>query len=508
LKDPIPPAGARTEAPGPGRSAEAADAASTDALFESLAALRPALDRFLRFEGPDGAARRSAWRAALDEPLPEAGVGREAVLRTLADVVIPNGLRIGAPGFTGWVTTMPTTVPAVAQLAASLAAAQRWWATPGNFLEVLGLRWIARIVGLPDHFEGAFVGGGSLANLLGLAAARQHAGERRGVDASLDGLAGLPEPRVYASTEVHHVVHRACGVLGLGRRALRLVPVDAARRPDLSALERMLDADLARGATPVAVVASAGDVNTGAVDPVDAMREIAHARGVWLHVDGAYGGFGVLDPRVAPLFGDLSRIDSFAVDPHKWMAIAVGCGAGFVRDGGLLARALTLEPAAYVEMAPTGTGDLGSPFDELGEGNPNFSVDHSAPSRGLAVWALLKEIGADGMRARVIRHHDAARRVAERVRAHPELELLSEPVLSICCFRVRPKGISDEAALDALNERALLRVRARGRAVPSHTRVGGRFAIRPCFVNPRSTLADADATVDEVLAAARETGAL
>jgi len=490
------------------RTAGPAEAASTDALAESLAAIQPALDRFLRFEGSDGAAKRKAWRAALDEPLPEAGIGREAVLRTLAEVVIPNGLRIGAPGFTGWVTTMPTTVPAVAQFAASLSAAQRWWATPGNFLEVLGLRWLARLVGLPEHFEGAFVGGGSLANLLCLAAARQHAGERRGVDPSLDGLTGLPEPRVYASTEVHHVVHRACGVLGLGRRALRLVPVDGARRPDLVVLERMLDDDLSRGATPVAVVASAGDVNTGAVDPVDAMREIAHARGVWLHVDGAYGGFGVLDPRVAPLFGDLSKIDSFAVDPHKWMAIAVGCGAGFVRDGGLLARALTLEPAAYVEMAPTGTGDLGSPFDELGEGNPNFSVDHSAPSRGLAVWALLKEIGAGGMRARVVRHHDSARRVAERVKAHPRLELLSEPVLSICCFRVRPAGATDEAVLDALNEKVLLRVRARGRAVPSHTRVGGRFAIRPCFVNPRSTLADADATVDEVLAAARETGAL
>ncbi|HEX7528135.1 MAG TPA: pyridoxal-dependent decarboxylase, partial [Thermoanaerobaculia bacterium] len=174
---------------------------------------------------------------------------------------------------------------------------------------------------------------------------------------------------------------------------------------------------------------------------------------------------------------------------------------------GFLARALTLEPAAYVEMAPTGTGDLGSPFDERGEGNPDFSFDHSAPPRGLTVWAALKEIGASGMRERVVRHHDCARRVAERVRARPELELLAEPVLSICCFRVKPKGVSDAAALDALNEKVLLGVRARGRAIPSHTRVDGRFAIRPCFINPRSTLADADATVDEVLAVAKELGA-
>ena len=484
------------------------DIAATDALTDSLARLGPALESFTRFEGADPAARRTHWRAALDEPLPETGAGREAVLETLRSVVIANGLRIGAPGFSGWVTTMPTTVPAVAQLAGAITAAQRWWATPGNFLEVLALRWLQRLVGLPDQFEGGFTSGGATANLMGLAAARQHAGERRGFDPSLDGLERLVEPRVYASTEVHHVVHRACGVLGLGRRALRMIPVDASRTPDLGALERFLDEDLAAGRTPVAVVVSAGDVNTGAVEPVDAMREIAHARGVWLHVDGAYGGFGVLDPRVAPLYGDLSKIDSFAVDPHKWMAVPVGCGAGFVRDGGVLARALTLEPAAYVEMAPTGTGDLGSPFDERGEGNPDFSVDHSAPSRGLTVWAALKEIGASGMRARVVRHNDCARRVAQRVRAHSALELLAEPVLSICCFRVKPKGVSDEAALDALNEKILLRVRARGRAIPSHTRVNGRFAVRPCFINPRSTLADADATVDEVLAVAGELGAI
>ena len=481
---------------------------STKALTASIAEILPALERFLTFEGHDGAAKRAAWRRALDRPLPEEGAGREAALAALRDLVIPYGLRIGAPGFTGWVTTAPTTVPAVAQLAGSIVSAQRWWATPGNFLEVLALRWLARLLGFPEPFEGSFTSGGATANLVGLAAARQHAGERRGVDAGLDGLAGLPHPRVYASTEVHHVVHRACGVLGLGRRALRLLPVDASRRPDPGELARLLDEDLRAGRTPVAVVASAGDVNTGVVDPIDALTEVAHARGVWLHVDGAYGGFGVLDPRVAPLYGDLGRVDSFAVDPHKWMAVPVGCGAALVRDGGLLARALTLEPAAYVEMAPTDTGDLDSPFDQRGEGNPDFSLDHSAPPRGLAVWALLVEIGARGMRERIVRHHDCARRVAERVRAHPELELLAEPVLSICCFRVRPAGVRDEAALDALNEKILLRVRKRGRAVPSHTKVNGRFAIRPCFINPRQGLADADATVDEVLAVAREFGAL
>ena len=133
-----------------------------------------------------------------------------------------------------------------------------------------------------------------------------------------------------------------------------------------------------------------------------------------------------------------------------------------------------------------------------------MGVDFSAPARGIAVWAILSEIGADGMRERIVRHDDCARRVAERARIEPELELLMEPVLSICCFRYRPPGVTDEATLDDLNDRILTGVRVRGRTVTSSTRVDGRFAIRPCFINPRSGLDEADALVDEVLAVGRE----
>jgi glutamate/tyrosine decarboxylase-like PLP-dependent enzyme len=200
-------------------------------------------------------------------------------------------------------------------------------------------------------------------------------------------------------------------------------------------------------------------------------------------------------------YGDVATYDSFAIDPHKWLAAPVGTGAAIVRDAGILARAFEVETGAYdrERQVPPGTGDTGSPFDELGLGTPDFGVDFSAPARGLAVWAILSEIGAAGVRERIVRHNDCARRVAQRVRASPVLELLAEPVLSICCFRVRPPGWDDEARLDALNDAVLHGVRARGRSVPSSTRVDGRFALRPCFINPRSTLADADALVDEVL---------
>ncbi len=261
---------------------------------------------------------------------------------------------------------------------------------------------------------------------------------------------------------------------------------------------------------PSAIVGCAGDVNTGVVDPLPELARIARERETWLHVDGAYGGFGLLDPRVRDLYGDVATYASFAVDPHKWMAAPVGTGATIVRDEGILGRAFTIETGDYDSdrLAVRGTGDTESPFDDLGYGTPDWGLDFSMPARGLAVWAQLLEIGADGMRERVVRHNDCARRVADRARASDELELLREPVLSIACFRYVPAGETDEARLDALNEAILHGVRARGRCITSSTRVDGRFAIRPCFVNPRSGQADADALVDEVLEVGRQLGGM
>jgi aromatic-L-amino-acid decarboxylase len=513
------------------------DPALNTHLTESLATLLPGIEQFLRFEGPDPATRRSAWLPALDQPLLEKGIGPEQTLALLRDEIVAAGLRIGHPGFSGWVTTAPTTIGAVADLVQAVASPQRYWATPANFVDHLAMRWLIELLGFPASFVGTFTSGGSTANLVGLGAARQAAGERLGLRPSIDGIAGMPEPRVYASTETHHVVGRALGVLGMGRSSLRSIATDGDGRIDLELLQRALDEDAAAGRTAVAIVGCAGDVNTGVVDPLPELARIARERETWLHVDGAYGGFGLLDPRVRDLYGDVASYDSFAVDPHKWMAAPVGTGAAIVRDEGVLGRAFTIETGDYdrERHVEPGIGDTESPFDELGYGTPDWGLDFSTPARGLAVWAQLLEIGADGMRERVVRHNDCARRVADRARASGELELLREPVLSIACFRYVPPGwgaagqaagaaggagsaaaaapagsvaapfdAATEARLDALNEAILHGVRARGRCITSSTRVGGRFAIRPCFVNPRSGLADADALVDEVLAVGRE----
>jgi aromatic-L-amino-acid/L-tryptophan decarboxylase len=478
---------------------EEADRAETSRLGEAIGALLPALERFNRYEGSDPAARnRKVWYDQLDRPLPVHGVGLDEMLSELAEVVIPHGLRNGAPGFNGWVTTAPTTAGAAASLAATVAGSQRWWLQPFNYLELVSLRWLAELLGIPPSWQGTFTAGGSSANLVALGAARQRAFERLGRDPARTGLSGQAA-RIYASTEVHHVVTRAAAVLGLGREAVVGIPVDDGSRIELDELRRALEADRSAGIVPVALVATAGTVNTGAVDPIGAMADLAAEFGSWLHVDGAYGLFGRLDERIAHLYEGLERADSAVVDPHKWLAAPVGIGAVFVRDRSLLGRAFTLEPAAYLEGAVESRAEIGSPFDSFGELFHDFNIDQSAPSRGAVVWAILREIGADGIRQRVRRHNDFARRLADIVAADERLELLAAPTLSICCFRYRAQDM-DDATLDRLNAEIAHRIRAETPYVPSTTRVAGRFAIRPCYINPRTTESEVDGLARSVRA--------
>lgn len=480
------------------------DASATSDLSAALRAVLPALDEFISSTGgTSGPDPQTTWQASLDEPLPQRGAGTDEVLRVLNDVVIPNGLRIGAPGFAGWVTTAPTIVPTVAGLSAVVAGTQRYWLQPYHFLETLALRWLKELFGIPDEYQGIFTSGGSVANLIGLGAARQQAGELLGFDPSRDGSAALPKPRIYASSEVHHVVHRAAGVLGLGRNAVVELPVDAEYRLDVGALQRRLRADRTTGCTPMAVVATTGTVNTGAVDPIADIAEVCRTEHVWLHIDGAYGLPGMLDPEVRDLFDGVSDADSIVVDPHKWMATPIGCGAAFVRDRALLGRAFAMEPAEYLDAQPLAdTDEPRSPFDDLGVPYFHFGVEQSAPSRGVLVWSVLKEIGAEGLGERIRRHNRFARDLAARVQASPVMELLAPPTLSICCFRYvppsLPQGARGQELLNELNRAVLRRMHERGRAVPSGTELQGRFAIRPCFINPRTTTSDVDALFEEV----------
>ncbi len=481
--------------------------AECERLAPYIDALLPALEKFNRFDGPDLAGpERVNWRGLLDQPLPKRAQGLEPVLQDLQKIIIPNGLRIGAPCFAAWVTTAPTTAGALASVAATVSGAQRYMVTPYNFLETVALRWLRELLGIDPKFQGLFVSGGSIANLVALGAARQYAFEQLGTDPARDGMPDTHRWRLYASTEVHHSVFRAAGILGIGRRNVSQIPVDAEMRIDLTALEATLDRDVAAKLVPIALVANAGTTNTGAIDPIAQMVAIARRRKIWLHVDGAYGLFGKLDPRVAALFDGVEQADSVIIDPHKWLAAPTGTGVVFVRDHALQERAFTMEPADYAEGAMV-EGEIKSTFDSLGDDYLQIGPEMSAPSRGVAVWAILKEIGAEGVRDRVSRHCSFARRVFELASADERLEPLSRPTLSICCYRYRAPSTS-ETMLDELNAEIAQRLRIEG-IVPSTTRVAGKYAIRPCFINPRTTVVEVEQMVartraigDELLKAA------
>jgi len=471
----------------------AADRAECGPLAAHLATLGGALDRYLRFDHADAMQDPGSWRHALGRPLPDVGVGIATVLAELGQVVIPNGSQIPKPGCTSFITTGATTVGALATLAGSVAAPQRIGMTAFNFLEELSLQWLTELFELPGDFKGLYSSGGSTANLVALGAARQSAFERVGCDPARDGI--RQRCTIYASAASHHTIRRAAAVLGLGRAALVTIASDGMGRMRSDALQRQLEADAGGERVRVAVVGNAGTTGAGAIDPLREIGELAREHGVWFHVDGAYGLPGVLDPRVRPLYDGLALADSVVVDPHKWLGAPVGIGATFVRDRGLLQRAFTQEAADYLEGACS-SEDVAHSMDSLGIPYADFGVELSAPSRGAVVWALIREIGRDGLRERICRHNTMARHVAERAAGHPRLEVVQPPTLSICCFRYVH---ADGGDLNELNRRIHRALVHRGRNLPSTTVIDGVLAIRPCFVGARTTMEHADALVDEVI---------
>ncbi len=459
-----------------------------------LQTLGHTLDRFLTFQHPDAMHEPARWRAVLERPLPAFGIGIDAVMEEMTRYLIPNGSAIPNPGCTAFITTGATTVGALATLAGAVASPQRLSLNAFNFLEEQSLEWLAELLQLPPAMKGLYSSGGSVANLVALGAARQYAFERVGIDPARHGVRGAA--RLYASSASHHSIRRAAAVLGLGRDAVVTIATDAEGRMIPAALERQLEEDRDQAMVPVAVVANAGTTDTGAIDPLQAIGTLAHRYAIWFHVDGAYGLPGILDPEVSPLYAGLELADSVIVDPHKWLGAPVGIGATFVRDRALLQRAFTQEASSYLELACTQETAQHS-MDSLGIPYSDFGVELSAPSRGAVVWALLREIGADGLRARIRRHNAMARQVAERADAHPNLEILQRPTLSICCFRYVDVACPDLDALNARIHRALVR---HGRHIPSTTVVNGRLAIRPCFLGARTGPDQAQALVDEVVA--------
>jgi len=323
-----------------------------------------------------------------------------------------------------------------------------------------------RLMGFPDEASGLLVSGGSMANLVGLTVARNAKAE---VDVVTRGLTAAPRPMtLYASSEVHNSVTKGLALLGLGHDALRTVPVDDAFRLDLAALREQVAADRAAGLHPFCVVGTAGTVNTGAIDDLEAIADYCAAENLWFHCDGAFGAVPMLSPALAPLVRGLERADSLAFDLHKWMHVPYEAGVALVRHAEAHHNAFRV-PASYLTHA---TGGMGAADVWLSE----YGVQLSRSFRALKVWWLLKEHGVDKYGRLVEQNCAQAHALAARVDAEPELERLAPVELNITCFRYRGGNGLDDAALDRLNEALLVGLQEDGVAMPSSTVLRGRFA--------------------------------
>lgn len=466
-------------------------------LQDLLSQIGAGLDKFLNFDHPDALHPSASWREVLNTPLPQHGVGIEEVTQELITQIIPNGSPVPKPGFTSFITTGSTTVATLASTAASIASPQRYMHTAFNFLEELSLQWLAEMCGL-GSMRGVYSSGGSVANLIALGGARQSAFEKIGHDPAADGV-NRPV-RVYASQECHHTIQRSGGVLGVGRRAIRLVDCDNEGRMRIDLLQKAILEDKAAGILPMAIVANAGTTNTGAIDPLQRIGEIAKEHSIWYHIDGAYGLPGILDSQVSHLYRGIELADSVIIDPHKWLGASVGVAATFVRDRQLLYRSFTQEPADYlegsIEQEDNSRLVIEHSLDDFGIPYYDFGIELSSPCRGVVVWALLKEIGVEGMRRRVVRHNEMARYISEFAHKHPRLEVLSEPTLSICCFRYVTSNPTD---LNRFNQALHRRLVRENRHMPSTTRVNGNLALRPCFIGARTNHTQVTGLLNSVL---------
>jgi len=416
------------------------------------------------------------------EALPEKGLG-PAAFTALHGVLELS--RPPSPRFFGYVLGSGEPVAALADLLASVLNQNvtAWRSAPAAVAleqELIGA--LAAALGCPSY-HGSFCGGGSMANLMALAMAREAQ-----LPANEDGVrAGV----VYASSEAHMSIPKAMAVLGLGRKNLRLIPTDASWRMDVSQLRQAIAADRSAGRAPFAVVATSGTVNTGSIDPLAQIAALCHEYDLWMHIDGAYGALAAL---AAPeRFEGLNAADSISLDPHKWLYQPLDCGVLLFRD------------AASARKAFCYTGDYAKSLDDDPlEGFAFFeeSLELSRRFRALKLWLSLRYHGMHAFRGAIRADLRHAQLLAEQVAASPRLELMAPVSLSAVCFRYRPEtgGVNE----DRLNAAVLKRVIERGSVYLSNATLGGRFVLRACFVNHRTTEADVARIVPEVLAAAQD----
>ena len=430
--------------------------------------------------------------------VPAEGMRDEELLEYLRKLVFDYSMYPGHPGFLAYIVGGGTVPGAIADLVAAGINQNLggWRLSPGaTEIELHLVRFFADRFGLPDEAGGMVVSGGSIANFIGLKAARD---ARGGADVRATGLTGGPQLVAYTSGEVHFATTRAADMIGIGTNNVRLIAVDDHYRMDVAELESRIDEDLDAGLQPFCIVASLGTVATGAIDPLEPIADLCERHGLWMHVDAAYGGPIVLAEELRSLAAGVERADSIAFDPHKWLYTPQSGGCILVRDVAHLAESFSAHAGyVYEDKELTGRGI------DLGMLGPQLSRSFWA----LKVWVSLLSHGADTYGRRIA--HDVAltRYLAERIEASDRFAIAAPVGLSICCFRYvppeLPHGEGREEYLDLLNERIMAAVQMDGRVYYSNAILGDRFVLRTCIVNFRTEAKH----LDQVLEVTEELGA-
>ena len=426
-----------------------------------------------------------AMARSLAEELPETGEPVERLLDLLFDRAVPKSYNTAGPGYLAYIPGGGILHAAVADLIAD--AVNRYvgvfYAAPGLAqLEANVVRWFAGIVGYPAGSGGFLTTGGSLANFSAVVTARS---ERLGENL----LSGI----LYASDQTHHSVMKAAALAGFPARNIRSIPTDGRYRVRVDLLREEIARDREAGLDPFFVSGNAGTTNTGAVDDLTALADLARDEGLWLHVDGAYGGFFMLTERGRAAMAGIDRADSITLDPHKALFLPYGTGSLLVRDEGALKRTHSHQ-AHY--LPPMQEEEALVDFCEI-------SPELSRAFRGLRVWLPLKMHGAGVFRAALDEKLDLAAWACGELRRIEGVEILAEPQLSLVAFRLAPAG-ADPASLDDLNRRWMEKINARGRVFLTGTMLGSLFAVRICVLSFRTHRDRMEMCLEDARAAARE----